>query len=400
MMNRSLLLLVLVMATGADWPQFRGTGSASLSTADGLPTKWDGTTGENIAWKVDIPGRAVSGPIVVQGRVIVTSSSGATQDKLHAACYDEATGKPVWTRQFWATGRTLCHPASAVAANTPASDGQRIYAFFSSNDLVCLDLDGNLLWYRGLTYDHPNAANDVGMSSSPLVTPQAVIVQVENKTDSFAAALDKQTGATLWKIPRFAEMNWTSPISMTAAGGESVVLLQSTNGLTAHDPTTGRQLWAHEKKCSGIPSSLAVGGTVFVPSEGLTALRPASTGSQAEVLWSTTKLEPGNASPVVRDNLVYIVNRAGALTCGDTGTGEVQWRSRVKGPVWATPVLAGRSLYVTNQDGVTYVAAVDEKGEIVAENPLGEEVYGSPAVGNRAIYLRSVGRLWKVANQP
>ena len=86
-----------------------------------------------------------------------------------------------WERQFWATGRTMCHPTSSVAANTPSSDGKRIYAFFSSNDLACLDLAGNLLWYRGLTHDFPTAVNDVGMSASPIVLGDTVVVQVENK---------------------------------------------------------------------------------------------------------------------------------------------------------------------------------------------------------------------------
>ena len=109
----------------------------------------------NVAWKTAIPGRGVSSPILVAGKVIVTAASGFKQDRLHVLCIDAKTGPIDWERQFWATGRTLCHPTSSVAANTPSSDGKRIFAFFSSNDLACLDLDGNLLWYRGLTHDFP-----------------------------------------------------------------------------------------------------------------------------------------------------------------------------------------------------------------------------------------------------
>ena len=159
----------------------------------------------------------------VSGRVIATSASGASQDRLHVHAFDAASGKSLWERQFWATGRTLCHPTSSVAACSPMSDGQRIFAFFSSNDLVCLDLNGNLLWYRGLTLDYPTAANDVGMSSSPLVVDGTVIVQVENKGDSFAAGLDAETGQTRWKIPRKPEMNWTSPTVWQAEIGRAHV---------------------------------------------------------------------------------------------------------------------------------------------------------------------------------
>ena len=154
----------------------------------------------NVAWKTAIPGRGVSSPILVAGKVIVTAASGFNQDRLHVLCIDAKTGAIDWERQFWATGRTLCHPTSSVAANTPSSDGKRIYAFFSSNDLACLDLDGNLLWYRGLTHDFPTAANDVGMSASPLVLGDTVVVQVENKGDSFAAGLDAETGESRSRV--------------------------------------------------------------------------------------------------------------------------------------------------------------------------------------------------------
>jgi outer membrane protein assembly factor BamB len=161
-----------------------------------------------------------------------------------------------------------------VAANTPASDGKLIYALFSSNDLVCLDLEGNLRWYRGLTHDHPTAANDVGMSSSPLVFGDTVVVQIENKGDSFAAGLDTTTGQTRWKQARQQELNWVSPTVLPGkTRDEDLVLLQSPARFSAHRPATGEEVWSHEAKCSPVPSAVASGGIVYVPASGLTALR-------------------------------------------------------------------------------------------------------------------------------
>ena len=159
--------------------------SNSVSPDAQPPAEWSET--KNVAWKVELPGRGPSSPIVVGDRVIVTCSSGVKQDRLHVLCFDAKDGKRLWERQFWATGRTLSHPASANAACTPASDGKLIFAFYSSNDLACLDLDGNLKWFRGLAYDFPHAGNDVGMSSSPLVVGDVVVAQVECQGDSFAA---------------------------------------------------------------------------------------------------------------------------------------------------------------------------------------------------------------------
>ncbi|HTU26922.1 MAG TPA: PQQ-binding-like beta-propeller repeat protein, partial [Pirellulales bacterium] len=203
------------LAGGQDWLQFRGPNTdrttsgrggsppaLKKSSASARPEPTDFDRGLKIAWQVDLPGRGPSSPIVVDGRVIVTASSGVRQDELHVLAFDAQDGHPLWERQFWATGRTLTHPQTANAAPTPASDGQRIFAFFSSNDLVALDLDGNLLWVRGLTQDFPRLGNDVGMASSLLVVGKRVIVQSESQGDALVAGIDTADGTTRWQLAR------------------------------------------------------------------------------------------------------------------------------------------------------------------------------------------------------
>jgi len=143
-----IAILTTATLTAADWPQFRGADTTGVAPDQKVPK----SLGDHLAWTVDLPGRGLSGPIVVGGRVFLTASSGYQQDRLHVLCFDAPTGKKLWERQFWATGRTLCHPKMCNATPTPASDGRRVFAFFSSNDVVCLDLEGNLLWMRGLTH--------------------------------------------------------------------------------------------------------------------------------------------------------------------------------------------------------------------------------------------------------
>jgi outer membrane protein assembly factor BamB len=163
-------------ANAADWAQFRGPAGTSVAADAKLPTSFNVADNQNVAWRADLPGRGPSSPIVIADRVVVTCSDGPLQEKLIVACFDAKSGKSLWRRQFWATGRTYSHPDSANAAPTPASDGKRIYAFYSSNDMVCLDLDGNLQWFRGLAFDYPKAGNDVGMASSPVVVDDTVVV--------------------------------------------------------------------------------------------------------------------------------------------------------------------------------------------------------------------------------
>ncbi len=141
----------------ADWPKFRGGSSNAVELDADLPVEFDGATGKNVAWKVSIPGRSVGGAIVVGNQVITTASDGMDERRVRLLSYDVETGMQNWVQEFVARGRPYCHPTSANAAPTPTSDGKRVYAFYSSNDLACVDLDGNLVWYRSLTSDFVKA---------------------------------------------------------------------------------------------------------------------------------------------------------------------------------------------------------------------------------------------------
>ena len=195
-----LCLFAVCPGLKADWRGFRGTAADSLAADEMLPLDWE--SDDVVAWSVELPGRGLSCPIVIGERVVLTASSGYRQDQLHVLCFSAGDGELLWERQFWATGRTTSHPKTCVAAPTPSSDGERIFATYSSNDVACLDLDGNLLWYRGLTHDYPNASNSLGMSSSSVVVGETLVVMVENDTDSFTTGLDTGTGEELWRIDR------------------------------------------------------------------------------------------------------------------------------------------------------------------------------------------------------
>lgn len=391
----------VMILCGADWRQFRGTDSTSVASNESVPTTWSDQ--ENIAWKSKLPGRGLSGPIVVGDKVYLTASSGHFQDRLHVLAFDIASGKQLWDRQFWATGRTQCHDSMAVATPQPASDGQRIFALYSSNDLVCLDLDGNLLWFRGLGHDYPNASNSLGMSSSPVVIGDTVIVQVEADSEAFAAGLDVSNGVQRWKIDRPKMSNWTSPgVIKGKTPAEDLVLLQSGTGLAAHNPKTGELAWTFDEGASTIPSTGVSGEYLLVPSNGLTALKVDSTSKNPQKLWNEGKLSPGTSSPIALDGKVYIVNRAGVLTCASIADGKTLWQLRVngKGGFSSTPVAAGGNLYLFNQEGGgTVVKVTGEKGEIVGSGELGERILCTPAISNGALFVRSDGHLWKIAKK-
>jgi outer membrane protein assembly factor BamB len=392
-----VLTAMTVTSHGADWRQFRGNNGSSVSLEAGLPIKWSAT--ENIGWKVTLPGRGLSSPIIVGDRVFVTCSSGFRQDRLHVICYRAADGELIWERRFTATGRTMTFPKICNAAPSPASDGRRIFALFSSNDLVCLDLDGNLLWYRGLTFDHPNVSNSLGMASSPVVMGNTLVAQVENDSQSLATGIDVATGQSRWTIERPKVANWTSAVMLTKDAGaeEDLVLLQSSAGIAAVQPLTGKSAWTFDNGASTIPSSVISDGIVYVPSGGITALRPPRGSANPEVLWRAPKMGPGTGSPVAYEGRLYSITAAGVLICGDLKSGKEIWKLRLEGPFSATPVIAGGLLYCFNEKGAAQVVKPGEdSGEIVSTNDLGELFMCTPAVANGAIYIRSDTTLWKI----
>lgn len=405
---RLLLAIATICSFGADWRQFRGNENQNTTNESGLPLVFDQKTGQNIAWTVDLPGRGPAGPIVVGDQVFVICSDGHKQDRLHVLAFDKTSGKRNWHQQFWATGHTLFHPMGAIAQPTPASDGKSIFAFYSCNDLVCFDLEGNLKWLRGLAYDYPRARIDAGMSSSPLVVGPTVIVQIQNQGESFVSGIDTATGKTRWRIPRQRAAIWSSP---TILRGESpsheddLILLQDRESLTAHDPQTGKEVCKYEAECHTISSATTgsqdgkdKGQThVYLPANGLHALRADPKAGKFEFLWHERRMRSSNTSPVIHNGRAYTIKSSGVLACGDATSGKVLWQLRLKGPFWATPLVTGTHLYAVNYDGAVHVVALGEKGKLLRTCQFDSKILASPVAVDEAIYFRSDQHLMKVA---
>ncbi|MEM7700283.1 MAG: PQQ-binding-like beta-propeller repeat protein, partial [Verrucomicrobiota bacterium] len=307
---RSLLFFLICLGpliAHAGWLNFRGPQSSGYAPEiSELPLE---LSDETLAWKVPLPGRGLGSAIVVGDQVFVTAASGPDQKQLHVLAFAAKDGTPLWDRRFWATGRTMAHKKTNVAAPTPVSDGERIYAFYSCNDVICLDLEGNLQWLRGLTQDYPNASNSLGMSSSPLIAGDTLVCQVENDSESFAIGLDLVTGINKWKLDRPKAANWTSATQLVI-DGQAVVALQSSKGVLGVLPDTGSTVFNFDNGASTIPSSAAVGNRLYVPANGLTALELSTDGTPPKKIWSESNQRPGTPSPLVIDDRIYTINNA------------------------------------------------------------------------------------------
>lgn len=390
----AVALATTVLVQADDWTHFRGTSGDGSAITSKLPAKLDA---QSVAWTADLPGRGVSSPIVVGDRVFVTATSGPKHARLHVLCYNLGDGSLRWERQFWATGRTMTHEKISGATPTPASDGKWIFAFYSSNDCVALDLDGNLQWFRGLGRDYPNASNSLGMSSSLAVADGVVIAQVENDSESFTAGLDAKTGANRWKLDRPKKANWTSPTLFPAADGKPLVALQSSKGLSVVEPSTGKILWSYDEGASTVASTAVAGGRLYVPSNGLTVLEPAASGQPPRQVWRSPQLRPGTSSPLILGDRVFTLNDGGILSCADAKDGKRLWQLRLKGPFSATPIAAGGLLYCVSEPGVVQVIDPSKpEGEVISEYALEQTIIGTPSIAAGSLFLRSDGKLWRI----
>lgn len=400
-----LLVVQAIMLTTAvsyaDWPEFLGPGGNPVTSSRALPTTFsvteEGKPAANISWRTPLPGRSVSGPIVVDGKVITTSSSAMEGRWMHVAAIDAENGSLLWERSTKSTGRPYCHPTSANAAPTPCTDGERVFAFFSSNDLLCYDLDGNLQWFRSLTDKHPLAGNDVGMSSSPVVVDGVVVVTVECQADSFTTGIDAETGETLWELPRPPQANWASPRVASAADGVPIVVLHGLKNIIGIAPKSGELLWEIDESSSSVATAVFANGQLHVPSGGVKVFDLAAGNAKPQLAWESSRINPRSASLLVTDLGVLGLNRSVLVCVGNDG--DLKWQARLPdaGQFWATPVIAGDVMYAFAMNGKCFVIQLSEDGgEVLAECELGAEVLGSPAIEGDAMYVRAVDALWKI----
>ncbi len=385
----------------ADWPQFRGPGSTATSADAVIPAP------PKIDWTAPLPGRGLASPIIVGQRVFVTCSSGPKQERLHLICFNFDDGEKRWERQLKATGRTMSHPKTAIASCTPCSDGQRVFALWSSNDLAAFDLDGNLLWLRGLTVDYPNASNSIGMASSPIVIGGTLVTVIENDSESYSLGIDVKTGRNLWKLDRPKAANWSSPVPWRAdAKSAPIVVLQSSKGLTGVDPVSGSVLWDYAEGASTSSSSVVAQGVIFSPSNGITALAPRADGGAPEQLWRAKQMNPATISPVVLDGKIFAFNSAGVLSTADIATGDSKWKLRLTGPFSGSPVGANGRLLAVNEKGLVQIVDITPpEGALAGQLQLPlkegskEMILSTPALSGKHVFIRTDSALWRLGER-
>ncbi len=385
-------------STPERWPGFLGAGSTQLDPAT-LPVKWSPTS--NISWQAELTGAGQSSPVIWGDRVFVTTIDGAMKNDCLVTAVSLNDGEVLWTYQTESAQPVRSNYFQSRSAPTPAVDARHVYAFFETGKLIALTHDGKEAWLRNLPEEFGEFEVRIGLAASVAQTDDSVFVLVDHEGPSYLLAVDKMTGETKWRTDRFSRQSYASPIVMTVAGQQQIVI-SSAGSIDGYDPVTGTQLWTMEGvggNRSTTPLSFGDGRFLVSASPGMHdeqldeasksnfAMQVERSGDQftTKVLWKVEKAMPSFGSPMVHQGLAYWVNNVGVLYCFDTETGETVYTKRSGQLCWATPLGLGDHIYFFGKDGLTTVIAAGREYKLLAKNEL---IEGAEAAGEADVKRR------------
>jgi outer membrane protein assembly factor BamB len=393
------LFLCAPALSAQEWTRFRGPNSSGLGSAN-LPVRW---TEKDFAWKVPLPGRGHSAPVLWGRRIFVTSGDDKTGLR-HLVCLDAREGKQLWQKDFPGpvSGK---HQDNSFASATPAVDERRVYVSWANAReylVIALDHDGKQKW----RVDLGPFRSGHGFGASPIVHEDLLIVPNDQDGDSSAIALDCATGKPRWKLPRKSKSSFATPCIYKPQGKPAEVIFCSyEHGLTAVDPASGKINWESDIFAKGhmettIASPIVAGDFILGTCGWLgvnyetVAVRPYSgAAKKTDTVYRMEKVAPLVPTPLVKDDLLFLWNDRGVVTCASVKTGAIFWKERVPGSYYGSPVCAAGKLYCMSREGDVVVLAAARKFQHLARNPLGEGSHSTPAIAGGTMYLRTFSHL-------
>jgi len=412
------------------WPQFRGPFANGINESADLPDTWDIQTGENIKWKVRIPGLGHSCPVIWEDKLFVaTAISGSGSDSLKVGlygdidevgdrsvhqfklfCFDKNTGELLWERlAYQGVPKTERHTKSSHANPTPATNGRYIVAFFGSDGLYCYDFEGKQVWKKDFGKMNAGPWTDPGVewgfASSPIIHENRVILQCDFLGDGFIASLDLETGEELWRTARDEISTWSTP-NFYKQGGHRQVVVNGFEHMGGYDFDSGKELWRLGKGGDApVPVPVFGHGLIYIHgSHGryspIFAIRPEARGditlekdstSNEYIVWSIKRGAAYMPTILIYGPYLYNLRMNGNLSCMDAKTGELIYRERLPEArgITASGIASGGKLYYATEQGDVYVIKAGPEFEVISKNPMDDLIMATPAISGDMLYLRT-----------
>jgi outer membrane protein assembly factor BamB len=374
-----------------DWPWWRGPRrDGSAGEGPKPPLAWSAE--ENVVWKSTVPGRGHGSPVVYGDHVYLAAceeDSGAQS----VLCFERSSGNKLWETRVHSSGAMRKNPKSTGASSTHACDGERVFITFANQGAVtasALSREGQILWQTKFS----DYQIHQGYGSSPALYKSLVFVSADHSGGGSLAALDRKSGAVVWKHERPKAPNYSSPVVLRVDGRDQL-LLTGCDLVSSFDPLTGRVLWeipgaTTECVTSTVTDGVHVYSSGGYPRNHLAAVKADGSG---KIAWET-KDRVYVPSLLLSQGHLFGVLDAGTAACWASDTGKELWKARLGGAFSASPVLAGDRIYATNESGETSIFEANaEKFIRLGANKLGDEAFATPAICGGRIYMRVAQRV-------
>jgi outer membrane protein assembly factor BamB len=407
-----------------NWAQWRGPTGQGYADDARVPLTWGDN--QNLLWKTELPGRGNSTPVIWGERIFLTSSSSDGNER-HVLCLRATDGKLLWQQtasKGVSPGKT--HAWNGYASSSCVTDGTHVYAFFGTPGLFCYDLDGQLVWKH--SFGILTASTGWGTAASPFLFEDLIIQNCDNsgaaalpagtKPEEAApkalVALDKKTGKVRWQTERTQGIGWSTPLLIPSPDGRIDLVLNGPHGVWGYEPRTGKEIW-HCERHRGMDQALFGEAMPVFDRDKLImlsgrhgpmmAVRLGGSGdvTKSHVLWDVMrKTQRDVGSPILWNDLVYVGDRTGYLSCHDAKTGELLSKERIGSKSFsASPVAVQDRLLFVMEDGLTAVVEPGRALKIAARNTLTDpgDFRASPAIANGRLYLRSQSNLYCIGSK-
>ena len=399
------LLLTAVATTANDWPQFRGPNGQGYSSDTELPLEWNES--KNIVWKVPVPGLGWSSPVIADGRVWLTSSlTNGTGASLRLLGYDLTSGQELFnTEVFHVDDSNSPNPKNSLASPTPVIDpsGDRIYVHFGAYGTAALTTAGDVLWSTNFPY-----ISQHGNGGSPILYQDLLILSIDGYDTAYVVAIDTITGKERWRAMRQAPVSqaYSTPLVIRVGENDQIVSVAAYR-TTAHDPSTGKEIWSvgYRDGFSNVPRPVYGQGMVYLSTgfqtPSLLAVQTDGVGdvTNTHVAWRLNRGAPLTPSPLLVGNELYVINDFGIVTCINATTGDVHWQNRIGGNHSASPVYANGRIYFQSEEGITTVIQSGTNFQILAQNELDGETLASMAISSGTVVIRTNSHLYRIATE-
>ncbi len=406
------MILCVVHRVAADnWPNWRGPHQDGNAAGDHYPLEWSDS--ENIAWKYRLPGRGASTPAIWGDHIFLTFGE---EGKNIGLCLDRQ-GNRRWQVELGQAAEVR-HQKASSANSSPITDGERVYFYFKSGDLVAVDFAGKKVWQNNLQQEF--AANTLwwDLGTSPVLSREFLIVAVQQTGDSYIVAFDKSTGKQAWKVdrnlhaPNESNQSYTTPLIIERDGEEQLIVLGADH-VTAHAVRDGEELWRvgglnpnGAQMFRSIASPLVHDELVLAPyarGKTLTAIRLGGQGdvTESHVVWESEEAADVPTPVCGAGNRLYICQDQTLVSCIRSDDGDFLWNNvleKNRTAFSSSPVVAGGHVYLTREDGKTFVIKDAEQFQLVATNSVFEQTVATPVFVDGRIYLRTYDHLYCIAD--